>query len=130
MKIPFSTHVLAATILLGSLPVHVPNSAAADATARVAVDFVDPEKFTDMRYSEAERYSPVIKGIYPPRIALEFRAVDVAGQAVTEGKRDLTDIDYQMRVVYPPDDYLRYEKDLLRDWLLAELASLKIGKTH
>lgn len=179
MKIPFSTHVLAATILLGSLPAHVPNSAAADATARVAVDFVDPEKFTDMRYSEAERYSPaillqlqryivetaayalpeplrleiritdvdlagdfelfrgpvrdqvrVIKGIYPPRIALEFRAVDVAGQAVTEGKRDLTDIDYQMRVVYPPDDYLRYEKDLLRDWLRAELASLKIGKTH
>jgi hypothetical protein len=179
MKIPFSTHVLAATILLGSLPAHVPNSAAADATARVAVDFVDPEKFTDMRYSEAERYSPaillqlqryivetaadalpeplrleiritdvdlagdfelfrgpvrdqvrVIKGIYPPRIALEFRAVDAAGQAVAEGKRDLTDIDYQMRVVYFPDDYLRYEKDLLRDWLRAELASLKIGKTH
>jgi hypothetical protein len=179
MKIPFSTHVLAATILLGSLPAHVPNSAAADATARVAVDFVDPEKFTDMRYSQAERYSPAIllqlqrfivetgadslpeplrleiritdidlagdfelfrgpvrdqvraiKSIYPPRIALEFRAVDAAGQAVAEGKRDLTDINYQMRVVYPPDDYLRYEKDLLRDWLRAELASLKIGKTH
>ena len=144
MKIPFSTHVLAATILLGSLPAHVPNSAAADATARVSVVFVDPEKFTDMRYSEAERYSPaillqlqryivetaadalpeplrleiritdvdlagdfelfrgpvrdqvrVIKGIYPPRIALEFRAVDAAGQTVAEGKRDLTDIDYQ-----------------------------------
>ena len=179
MKIPLSTQVLAATILLGSLPAHVPSSAAADAAARVSVVFVDPEKFTDMRYSEAERYSPaillqlqrfivetgadslpeslrleiritdidmagdfelfrgpvrdqvrVIKGIYPPRIALEFRAVDAAGQAVAEGKRKLTDIDYQLRVVYPPDDYLRYEKDLLRDWLRAALASLKIGKTY
>ena len=178
MQVSLSTQVLAATILLGTLPTQVPNTAAADATTRVSVVFVEPEKFTDMRYSEAERYSPAIllqlqhvivetgavalkplrieiritdidmagdfelfrgpvrdqvraiKGIYPPRVALEFRAVDAAGQTVAEGKRNLTDIDYQMRVVYPPDDSLRYEKDLLRDWLRAELASLKIGKTH
>jgi len=175
---PLSNQVLAATILLGSLSAHPSNAAPADGKARVSVVFVDPEKFTDMRYSEAERYSPtiqlqlqgfivetgaallaeslrleikitdvdlagdfelfrgpvrdqvrVIKGIYPPLIALEFRVIDTAGQAVAEGKRKLTDIDYQMRVVHPPDDYLRYEKDLLRDWLRAELASLKIGKT-
>ena len=71
----------------------------------------------------------VIKGIYPPRIALEFRVIDAAEQSVAVGKRNLIDIDYQRRAVYPPDDYLHYEKDLLRDWLRAELASLKIGKT-
>ena len=179
MKIHLFTQVLAATILLGSLPAHIPSSAAADAAARVSVVFIEPEKFTDMRYSEAERYSAaiprqlqrfivetgaaslpeplrleiritdidmagdfelfrgpvrdqvrVIKGVYPPRIALEFRVIDAAEQSVAVGKRNLTDIDYQRRVVYPPDDYLRYEKDLLRDWLRAELASLKIGKTR
>ena len=178
MKIHLFTQVLAATILLGSLPAHIPSSAAADAAARVSVVFIEPEKFTDMRYSEAERYSAaiprqlqrfivetgaaslpeplrleiritdidmagdfelfrgpvrdqvrVIKGVYPPRIALEFRVIDAAEQSVAVGKRNLTDIDYQRRVV-PPDDYLRYEKDLLRDWLRAELASLKIGKTR
>ena len=160
MKIHLFTQVLAATILLGSLPAHIPSSAAADAAARVSVVFIEPEKFTDMRYSEAERYSPaillqlqrfivetgaaslpeplrleiritdidmagdfelfrgpvrdqvrVIKGVYPPRIALEFRVIDAAEQSVAVGKRNLTDIDYQRRVVYPPDDYLRYEKD-------------------
>ncbi len=179
MKMPLSTQLLAATILLGSLPAHLPSSAAAYAAARVSVVFIEPEKFTDMRYSEGEHYSPaiqlqlqsfivetgaallaeplrleirvtdvdmagdfelfrgpvrdqvrVIKSIYPPRIALEFRVIDAAGQAIAEGKRKLTDIDYQMRVVYPPDDYLRYEKDLFRDWLRAELASLKIVRTH
>jgi hypothetical protein len=40
---------------------------------------------------------------------------------VRSGKRDLIDINYQVRNVYPREDYLRYEKDILRDWLRAEL---------
>jgi hypothetical protein len=65
------------------------------------------------------------KGLYPPHIALEFEVVDSAGTAVKSGKRDLTDIDYQLRSVYPRDDYLRYEKDILRDWLRAEFGDLR-----
>jgi hypothetical protein len=34
---------------------------------------------------------------------------------IKSGKRRLTDIDYQLRSVYPREDYLRYEKDILRD---------------
>ncbi len=71
----------------------------------------------------------IIKGLYPPRIALEFQVVDDAAKVVKSGKRDLTDIDYQRRSVYPSADYLRYEKAILRDWLRAEFGDLKSRTT-
>jgi Protein of unknown function (DUF3016) len=64
------------------------------------------------------------KGLYPPRILLEFEVIDGTAAVVRSGKRDLTDINYQVRNVYPREDYLRYEKDILRDWLRAELGVL------
>ena len=67
----------------------------------------------------------ITKGLYPPHVVLEFELVDSAAKVVKAGKRDLTDIDYQLRSVYPREDYLRYEKDLLRDWLRAEFSDLK-----
>jgi hypothetical protein len=70
----------------------------------------------------------VNKSIYPPRIALEFRIVDAKDEAVKEGKRQLTDLDYQLRVVHPREDPLRYEKEMLRDWLRGELGTLPAGK--
>jgi hypothetical protein len=42
----------------------------------------------------------------------------------------LTDINYQIRSAYPREDYLRYEKDTLREWLRAELGVLKTDKTN
>jgi hypothetical protein len=67
----------------------------------------------------------ITKGLYPPHIALEFEVLDSTEKVVRSGKRDLTDIDYQLRSVYPREDYLRYEKDILRDWLRAEFGDLK-----
>jgi hypothetical protein len=67
----------------------------------------------------------ITKGLYPPHIVLEFEVVDSTAKVVKSGKRDLTDIDYQLRSVYPREDYLRYEKDILRDWLRAEFSDLK-----
>ena len=70
----------------------------------------------------------VNKSIYPPRIALEFRVLDTSEQTVKEGKRELTDLNYQLRVDYPREDPLRYEKEILRDWLRSELGVLQVGK--
>jgi hypothetical protein len=67
----------------------------------------------------------ITKGLYPPHIALDFELADTAGNIVKSGKRNLTDIDYQLRSVYPSEDYLRYEKDILRDWLRAGFGSVK-----
>ncbi len=69
------------------------------------------------------------KGLYPPRIVLEFEVIDGTAAVVKSGKRDLTDINYQLRNVYPREDYLRYEKDILRDWLRAELGVLSAGNS-
>jgi hypothetical protein len=70
----------------------------------------------------------ITKGLYPPRLVLEFELLDGAEKVVKAGKRDLTDIEYQSRSVYPREDYLRYEKDILRDWLRAEFGDLQ-GRT-
>jgi len=72
----------------------------------------------------------IVRGLYPPHIVLEFEIIDSAARVVKSGKRDLTDINYQLRSVYPREDYLRYEKDILRDWLRAELGVLKAAKTN
>jgi hypothetical protein len=72
----------------------------------------------------------ITKGLYPPHIVLEFEVTDSTATVVKSGKRDLTDINYQLRSAYPREDYLRYEKDILRDWLRAEFAVLKAGKTN
>ena len=67
----------------------------------------------------------ITRGLYPPRFALEFRVIGPRGQVIQSGKRELTDLDYQRRTFYPMDDYLRYEKDLLRHWFREEFGKLK-----
>jgi hypothetical protein len=71
----------------------------------------------------------ITKGLYPPHIVLEFKLRDSAAKVIKMGKRNLTDIDYQSRSVYPRENYLRYEKDILRDWLRAELGVLNAGNS-
>ena len=141
---------------------------------RIAVIFVRPQHFTDVRYSKAEpnsvalldelhtfmckmgeRYVPadmqleitaadidlasdfelwcgpqfghvrITRDIYRPHISLEFRLTDDSGSIVSAGQREITDIAYQDRLVRPPDDYLRYEKDILRDWFRNEFGDIK-----
>jgi len=72
----------------------------------------------------------ITRDIYPPRISLEFRLTDGSGGIVSAGKRELRDIAYQRRLVRPLDDYLRYEKDILRDWFRSEFSDLKTSSGH
>jgi hypothetical protein len=44
---------------------------------------------------------------------------------IASGQRNLTDLNYQLRTFYPVDDYLCYEKDLLRQWFREEFGKLK-----
>ena len=67
----------------------------------------------------------VNKSIYPPRIVLDFRVLDAGGQSIKEGRRELSDLNYQMRVVSQREDSLRHEKELLQDWLKQELRILR-----
>jgi hypothetical protein len=161
--------ILLPTLLLSAVSV---GSACTEGTAvRIAIVFVQPQYFTDVRYSKAEpnsvallnelhkfmcklgeRYIPedmqleikvtdidlagdfepwrgpqfgavrIIREIYPPHISLEFRLTDDSGNVVSAGNREISDSAYQARLVRSPDDYLRYEKDILRDWFHNEFS--------
>jgi hypothetical protein len=146
--------------------------------ARMAVRFVQPQHFTDVRYAKSEpnsvallralhtfmcqmgeRYVPagmqleitvtdidlagdfepwrgpqfgqvrITRDIYRPHITLEFRLIDDSGSVVSAGQREISDIAYQDRLVRPPDDYLRYEKALLRDWFRNEFGAIQPSPT-
>lgn len=61
----------------------------------------------------------IVKDIYPTRIKLEFQLVDSAGNVVAEGERKLTDFGH-LTTFSPSSDSLRFEKEVLRDWLSRE----------
>ena len=67
----------------------------------------------------------IIKSIYPPRIVLEFRLIDDNGRVIKEGKRELTDVDYQRR------DYAAERRlPALRKGYFARLAARRIQRSQ
>jgi hypothetical protein len=64
----------------------------------------------------------ILREVYPPRMKLEFRLVDADGKVVGEGKRQLQDLGYLMTPALPTTDPLRYDKQMLRDWMHREFA--------
>lgn len=62
-----------------------------------------------------------MRDIYPPRIKLDFTLTGADGSAVAQGSRELTDIGYLHGAPRATDtDPLRYEKQLIDDWLRKE----------
>lgn len=62
----------------------------------------------------------IVKDIYPPRVELEFKLIDADGKVVSEGKRQLRDLGYLTSLAMPTSDPLRYDKEMLNDWLRQE----------
>jgi len=63
----------------------------------------------------------IVKDIYRPRLQFEFKLTGADGKVITEGKRDLMDLAFMMRSAFPPSDNLRFEKDILSDWLRSDV---------
>ena len=90
-------------------------------------------KFTDIDL--AGEYEPqrgpqfmdvrIVKDIYPPRFDLEFKLTGADGKVISSGKRQLRDLNFMSRLVLPSSEPLRYEKDILKDWLRGEIKSAK-----
>jgi len=59
----------------------------------------------------------IVKDIYPPRMDLEFKLTAADGRVIKEGKRQLRDLAFMGKITNNPRDNLRYEKNLLDDWL-------------
>lgn len=62
----------------------------------------------------------MVKDIYPPRVTLDFKLLDAGGKVVSEGKRQLSDLGYLMNISMPTSDPLRYDKEMLNNWLRQE----------
>jgi hypothetical protein len=62
----------------------------------------------------------IVKDLYPPRVNLEFRLLGADGAVVSEGKRELKNLGFMMTMAMPTSDPLRYDKEMLSDWLRSE----------
>jgi hypothetical protein len=67
----------------------------------------------------------IVKDIYPPRFTLAFRLTDEAGNLVKEGERKLSDLAFMSRISIHLRDPLRYEKEMLGDWIRQEFRQKK-----
>jgi hypothetical protein len=68
----------------------------------------------------------VVKDIYPPRLNFAFRLTDAEGQVVKQGKRELRDLAFLMKITMGfRDDPVRHEKALIDDWLRAEFPRVR-----
>ena len=110
--------------LLDELKSHIESAAkyylAAGQTLEIQVTDVDlAGDFEPWRGMEFDHIR-ILKEIYPPRMNLQFRLLDAQGKVLSEGKRRLQNLGYLMSVGMPTSDPLRYDKELIRDWLRLE----------
>jgi len=95
---------------------------------KLTITFTDIDLAGDFEPWHGPQFSDVrmVKDIYPPRLSFTFQVTDEGGRVLSEGERKLVELAYQMRITSGfRDDPLRYEKDMLKDWLRAELKPRK-----
>jgi hypothetical protein len=109
---------------LARLKAHLEKRAVARLAAgqKLTVTFTDIDLAGDFEpwrgiYSDDIR---IMREIYSPRMKLTFALTDAGGKVVKEGARELTDPTYLWNKPGFPDDDLRYDKELLDDWLRQE----------
>ena len=94
----------------------------------LSVTFTDIDMAGDFEPWRGPRFDDIriVKDIYPPRIVLNFRMTNAEGAVVKEGKRELRDLAFMMKINMSfRDDPVRYEKALLDDWLRAEFPRVR-----
>lgn len=69
----------------------------------------------------------IVKDLYSPRLQFEFRVLDAAsGAVVKEGKENIRDMGFLMNAArLPSHDTIRYEKEILTDWMRREFKPAK-----
>lgn len=90
---------------------------------RLAVTFTDIDMAGDFEPWRGPRFSDIriVKDIYPPRVELSFQLTDAEGNVIKQGKRELRDLAFMMKINMSfRDDPVRHEKALLDDWFRSE----------
>ena len=86
---------------------------------KLTVTFADIDLVGEYEPWRGPQFSDVriVKSIYPPRFKFSYKITDAAGKTVKEGKEELRDLAFDMRLTIDRQDPLRYEKDILKDWI-------------
>jgi hypothetical protein len=66
----------------------------------------------------------IVKAIYPPSFKFAYEVTDSAGKVVKQGSEHLTDPEFLSRITLDRSDSLRFEKQILDDWLRSNLRDL------
>lgn len=94
----------------------------------LSVTFTDIDMAGDFEPWRGPRFDDIriVKDIYPPRISLVFRVTDAEGNVVKEGKRELRDLAFLMKISMGfRDDPMRHEKALIDEWLRSEFPRVR-----
>lgn len=67
----------------------------------------------------------IVKEVYPPRAKIEFKLLNADGSIAAEGKRNLANLGFMYSVGLSQSDPLRYDKELLSDWIRTEFPAQK-----
>lgn len=67
----------------------------------------------------------IVKDLYPPRATIEFKLINADGSIAAQGERKLQNLGFLMSSPFPRDDSLRWDKDMLNDWLAQEFPRKK-----
>lgn len=79
----------------------------------------DYEPFRDPRMQDAR----IVRDSYPPRMTVEFRHLDAAGNVIAEGQRQLADLGFLTHgSPARSNDPLRFEKRMVDSWLRNEFS--------
>lgn len=67
----------------------------------------------------------VVSALYPPRINLSFKWLDAQGNVIDQGDRKLDGPSFMDALSVASGDALRYEKNMLREWVRREFKPRK-----
>lgn len=99
---------------------------------RLEVTITDIERAGDFEPGRGARTDSIrfMRDIYPPRMALDFKLLGSDGAVLAQGSRRLSDLGYLQRGLRSTDsDPLRYEKQLIDDWLRDEFGKRPTAAT-
>lgn len=94
---------------------------------KLAISILDVDMAGDFEPWRGAQFSSVriVKDMYPPRIKFTFKLTDAEGKVVKEGERNIRDDGFMFAPKGFSSDTLRYEYNLLDDWLRSEFPRAK-----
>lgn len=94
---------------------------------KLMVTFTDIDLAGDYEPWRGPQFSDVriVKSIYAPRFKFSYKVTDATGKTVKEGNEDIRDLAFDMRLTIDRQDPLRFEKDILKDWIGSTLRAPK-----